>query len=256
MLDIAIASRSERGARESNEDQWRCGGAGELRYAVLADGAGGHRDGALAAHCAVEQVEASLKDADGDFSPTALTQAIDAAHRRVQREQGNAQGLQRMHATIVALWIDASRGRALWSHVGDSRLYRIRHGTLERLTSDDSVVQRMLDAGLLSERQAQEHPHKNHLVAALGMPEGVEPHTLQEAAELNDGDAYLLCTDGWWGSLEEDDIARTLSDAATPDDWLDLMRMRIEGRMLQNQDNFSAIGVWAGDPTESTRIMA
>jgi serine/threonine protein phosphatase PrpC len=255
MLEIAIASCSQRGARESNQDDWRTGSTGAQHYAVLADGAGGHRDGAVAAYAAVEQV--ALRLANGTpFGAQRLTQAIAEAHVQLQREQGAAQGTQRMHATVVALWIDGAEQRALWSHVGDSRLYRVRHGAVQLLTSDDSVVQRMLDAGLLTERQAQTHPHKNQLVAALGMPDAVEPHTLPQPVALEDGDAYLLCTDGWWGSLERRDIAQTLCDASSADEWLVLMRAGIEARSQPTQDNFSAIGVWVGDPTQTTRIMA
>src|SRR5205814_7115590 len=157
VLDISMASRSERGRRECNEDKLRIGRDGPLWLAVLADGAGGHRGGAEAAQRAVDQLEAALHEHAPAFSAEALTQAVLSAHVQV-RDQDRTGGLDRMHSTVVALWIDSRRDCALWSHVGDSRLYRVRRGTLSQLTADDSVVQRMVDAGLLTPQQAQAHP--------------------------------------------------------------------------------------------------
>jgi len=160
-----------------------------------------------------------------------------------------------MHATLVALWIDVERDRALWSHVGDSRLYRVRHGELERLTDDDSVVQRMLEAGMLSAQQAEAHPQRNQLIAALGVDDEVEPHTCDAPVPLREGDAFLLCSDGWWGSIGREANVAALADAATPDEWLGAMRDGIEALRRVRQDNFSAIAVWVGDVAEMTRPM-
>jgi serine/threonine protein phosphatase PrpC len=139
--------------------------------------------------------------------------------------------------------------------VGDSRLYRLRHGVIDLVTADDSVVQRMVEAGLLTAEQAHHHPKKNQLIAALGIQDAVEPHTLVQPVTIEDGDAFLLCSDGWWDSLDADVIADTLGDASSPDEWLTAMQRYIEALDHPKQDNFSAIGVWVGDPGGTTRIM-
>ena len=126
---------------------------------------------------------------------------------------------------------------------------------IDLVTSDDSVVQRMVDAGLLTARQAQHHPKKNQLIAALGIQDAVEPHTLAQPVPIEEGDAFLLCSDGWWDSLEESVIADTLSDASSPDEWLTAMQRHIEAQDHPKQDNFSAVAVWVGDPGATTRIM-
>jgi serine/threonine protein phosphatase PrpC len=255
MLEISIACRTERGERAANEDALRTGGAGVTRYAVLSDGAGGHERGAEASRRAVEHVESALRAGDGSFGPRRLTQAMLSAHADLQRRQVGAQGQHRMHATLVVLWIDTRHDRAVWSHVGDSRLYRLRYGKVDLVTADDSVVQRLLEGGLLTPQQAQVHPMKNQLLAAVGMAEGVEPHTLDEAVPIEDGDAFLLCTDGWWGMLDEAELCDTFACNDTPAEWLDAMGELIAQRAAPGQDNFSAIAVWAVDPTESTRSM-
>ncbi len=248
MLALSLASCSEPGARDHNEDDLRCGHDGAVWYAVLADGAGGHRHGAEASRRAVQCIEAMVRHSAPPWPPQAIDDAVMAAHAEVQRGQGEAEGSDRMLTTVVALWVDAGTQQALWSHVGDSRLYRLRHGVIDHVTSDDSVVQRLFDAGLLSESQRRDHPYKNQLVAALGMSDDVEPHTVSQPVALQEGDAFLLCTDGWWGSLERADIAETLNNADTPEHWLRLMRERIVANEVDGQDNFSAVALWVGDP--------
>jgi serine/threonine protein phosphatase PrpC len=188
------------------------------------------------------------------FEPAVLTGAVHSAHAHVRAGAAPASSTdgERMHSTVVVLWIDVVRG-ALWAHVGDSRLYRARDGRVERLTSDDSVVQRLVDAGLMTPAQAVAHPRKNQLVAALGIADEVQPHTSAQATAVAEGDAFLLCSDGWWEALDEDCIAGTLAQARTPDDWLDAMRGRIACAAAAHQDNFSAIAVWVGDAGEVTR---
>ena len=255
MLDIHIATCSDRGQRDDNEDEVRAGQAGATHFALLSDGAGGHARGAEASRRVVDHIEAALRQAAGRFAPEPLTQALVSAHEALQREQHGAQGRARMHATVVALWIHRDQDRALWSHVGDSRLYRLRYGAVELVTSDDSVVQRLLEGGLLTPQQALEHPLKNQLLAAMGMPDRVEPHTVEAPVGLEDGDVYLLCTDGWWGALSEQEYASTLEAAASPQAWLQAMHALIQSRAQPGQDNFSAVAVWVSDPTQNTRSM-
>jgi len=252
MFEISCATCSDAGARERNEDDLRCGRVGDVWYAVVADGAGGHSRGAEASRRAVLQLESRLQDPDAVDTPAGLTGAVRAAHAEVLDGQpAEAPHAQRMMTTVVALRLDAARGEALWSHVGDSRLYRFRQGRVDFVTRDDSVAQRMFDAGLLSSEQLRGHPYRNQLVAALGMPDTLEPHTPASADAVHEGDAYLLCTDGWWATLDDRDLPETLNNADDPKHWLHLMRERILGRGLPRQDNFSAIALWVGDPWAS-----
>jgi PPM family protein phosphatase len=255
-LDVAVAWRSELGQRRTNEDKVRVCGDGARWVAVLADGAGGHRGGAEASRRAVDALEAALCGESAEFSARALTSAVLAAHKEVLSAQQDAHGAARMHSTVVVLWIDLDRARVLWSHVGDSRLYRVRRGVAMLLTSDDSVVQRMVDAGLISAAQAGVHPQKNQLIAALGIEEDVDPHTVAAPDALLEGDAFLLCSDGWWDALDGDSIAADLDRGGSPHAWLDAMQQRIESRALPRQDNFSAIAVWLRDAGGSTEPMA
>ncbi|NRF66435.1 serine/threonine-protein phosphatase [Aquincola sp. S2] len=253
MLAIRIASRTDRGARQGNEDDLRYGATSNGWFAVVADGAGGHRRGAEAAQRAVASVESALTDGALGFSPAGLTQVVRAAHAVVQSHQDSTDLNARMHCTVVALWIDGQAGHALWTHVGDSRLYRIRRGVTDLVTADDSVVQRMVQAGLITAAQASTHPQKNQLLSALGIDGDVQPHTVVRPVELQDGDAFLLCTDGWWDPIDALQLADSLGHSRTPQEWLELMERRIVALANPKQDNYSAVAVWVGDPTDVTR---
>lgn len=253
MSRLRMVACSEQGARNYNEDAVAFGQSRNGHFAVLADGAGGHRRGAEAAQRAVRSIQTLLADDTVGYSPANLTQIVRLAHSELQHHQDSDDDEARMHCTIVVLWIDAAMETVLWTHVGDSRLYRIRHGQTDVITADDSVVQRMLQAGLIKPEQVRHHPQKNQLLAALGMADEVEPHTVVRPVELQEGDAFLLCTDGWWEGFEPEQLAALALKALDPEQWLSEMRQAIVAQARPRQDNFSAIAVWFGEPGEVAR---
>jgi serine/threonine protein phosphatase PrpC len=253
MLKVEIASRSEVGERTHNEDDLRVGHSGSFWYAVLSDGAGGHRGGAVASDLVVRMTAHGLQSAT-QATPESLTQLVHDTHATLGQQQAGRKGHERMHATLVALWLDARRAEALWTHVGDSRLYLLRHGRVVHVTADDSVVQRMVDAGYLSAAEARNHPRKNQLISAMVTSDAVAPNTLDEPLPIADGDAFLLCSDGWWDHFDARDIENAFAAAASPAEWLDLMAHDIAAAHVPGQDNYSAVAVWVGDPAETTRV--
>lgn len=242
MLKVQIASRSRVGAREHNEDDLRVGQRDGICYAVLADGAGGHSNGAVASDLVVRAVTMALQSRC-EPHPQALHDAVHDAHELLLEQQARAPDRERMHATLVALWIDAVRGQAVWSHVGDSRLYLLRDGAVRHVTRDDSVVRQMVDAGIISPEAARQHPKKNQLVCAMGVEAAFVAHTIEKHYTITEGDAFLLCTDGWWEHLDRADIERTWSEADDADEWLERMEVLIRAAARPDQDNHSAIAV-------------
>ena len=249
MTRLRIATCTDPGARGGNEDDLRHGAGPCGHYAVLADGAGGHARGEEASYLAVECIARALRDEAATFAPSHLTSVLRQAHADLLLAQEGSRRIEnRMHTTVVALWLNEMLAQVLWSHVGDSRLYRVRHGRAELLTQDDSVVQHMVRTGLLTEAQSRMHPHKNQLLAALGIEGDITPHTVTKPVALMEGDAYLLCSDGWWEGFEPNDIAAALHGAIAPEQWLEAMRHRITERAAPRQDNYTAVAVWVGDP--------
>ncbi len=251
MKYLRTATCSERGARKSNEDALAWGHGRNGYYAVLADGAGGHQRGAEAAALAVDCINRLLGDDAVAFSATNLSQTVHLANSALLHRQDARNPDARMHCTVVALWVEPALELGLWTHVGDSRLYRLRQGQVDVVTADDSVVQRMLQAGLITEEQSRNHPQKNQLVAALGMEGSIEPHTVARPVEVLAGDVFLLCTDGWWEAFDTAALQQSLARAIDPDQWLADMRQHVLARRKPRQDNFSAIAVWIGDPAKT-----
>lgn len=248
MPQIATVERSFVGGRSANEDCTAIARRGDHLCLVLSDGAGGHAQGAIAARIAVDKVLAGFRarpPADGDDLAELLLDAHDAV-LAAQRESHTPAGA--MHATIVVLLIDAGSGTALWGHVGDSRLYVLRRGAVLAVTRDDSVVQWMVDAGYLGAEQARDHPRKNKLLAALGADTDLSPNICARPLPLQEGDAFLLCSDGWWEGLQGGDIEAELDQAASLDAWMDAMAAAIARDAAPRHDNYSAIGCWIGRP--------
>lgn len=240
------------GARDHNEDDLRFAVGDVAAYAVLSDGAGGHDNGATASDLVVRMVTLRLQTA-GEVSVGSLDRAVREAHELLAGEaRAGESARHRMHATLVVVWIDVRAGVALWSHVGDSRLYVLRGGAVCQVTRDDSAVQQLVDAGLIEAAAAPTHPMKHQLLSAMGVAAGFAAHTLHSPYALADGDALLLCTDGWWESVRPADIERTLTGAQAPAQWLQAMQALIEAAANPRQDNYSAIAVWVGTSPVAT----
>lgn len=253
MLKIEIAARSDVGGRSRNEDDLSFGQADASCHVVLADGAGGHRDGAVASRLVVGTIAARMQTAT-HVTPELISAWVHAAHAALGERQRAGNDLERMHATVVLLWVDVRTELALWSHVGDSRLYMLRRGRICHVTRDDSVVQQMVDAGFITFEEAHDHPSKNQLISAMGIEGAIEPHTVEEPQAIQDGDAFLLCSDGWWDALAGVRIEDTFAAALSAEHWLSLMHAEVQGAARVGQDNFTAVAVWLGDPAQTTRL--
>ena len=247
MLALEVAILSERGGRNYNEDacgHWHT--PGEL-LCVLADGAGGHGGGDIAARLVVERMLQAFAERPG-VDGQALENLVRDANRNVIAARVPATERANMHATVVSLVIDFMQHRASWAHAGDSRLYWFRGGQVLTQTRDHSLVQALVDAGMLAADQARTHPKRSELRSALG----VDSAALQvdhsgQPRPVQAGDVFLLCSDGVWEHVAEQRLEATLREAATPRAWLDALEREV-GAATQDKashDNFTAMAVWA-----------
>lgn len=238
------ASLSSRGGRADNQD--RCG-EGPLpggRVFVVADGLGGHAGGAVAAEACVGAVLAASRTAA--FTPDALRTLFEAAHRAVQDAQRRDPAASGCRTTAVVLML--SEGRALWGHVGDTRLYHLRGGRVVFQTLDHSVPQALVQTGAIEPSEIRRHPDRNRLLRSLGGEEDAAPALLEAPRALEAGDRFLLCSDGLWEHVTEAEMEALGAGAADPDTWL----RRLEARLLETAsgafDNYSATAVFLAPP--------
>jgi PPM family protein phosphatase len=190
---------------------------------IVADGMGGARGGEHASALAVSAIEEFLLNAIRwvlalDGSPDAsVLRDFKAALRRadacVYAAASSDPGLRGMGTTLtMAYSLDAE---LFVAHVGDSRCYLYRRGTLQQLTRDDTLVQQMIDTGLLPPEEAAEHDFRHVITNVVGGPRpGV--HTEVHRLGLEPGDVLLLCTDGLTGMLPDDWIADVLQSCPVP----------------------------------------
>ena len=198
-------------ARSGNEDSYFCG---RTVFAV-ADGLGGHQGGEVASAAAVEPLAAldGREFADPAEAAEALTAAIREANAAILDRAAGDPGLWGMGTTVTAAALAGERHLQL-AHVGDSRAYLLRDGSLEQLTTDHTVVAELVRRGRLTPAQAAIHPERSILTRAVGLDPRV-PVDTPVPLELQDGGQVLLCSDGLTEAVDDDQIAQVLS--AEPD---------------------------------------
>ncbi len=186
--------------RTRNEDSYLV----DAPLYVVADGMGGHRGGDVASQLTVE----TLRDARPEWGPPGgeLMEAVRNANRVVYDRSAADRDLRGMGTTVTALQIAGDAGRIV--HVGDSRAYLLRDGSLQQLTQDHTLVQQMVDEGQLDADDAERHPARHIMTRALGVEPQVQIDEL--TLDLHTGDRLLLCSDGLSGMLTSDDIRALL----------------------------------------------
>jgi serine/threonine protein phosphatase PrpC len=196
------------------------------RLAVIADGMGGYEGGQEASRLAVETVRSVYDNGFAGDPQETLIEAFEAAHQNIQRFAQDHPQFYGMGTTCTAL---AIVDRQLsFAHVGDSRLYLIRAETITRLTRDHSYVGRLVESGIVRSEDAESHPQRHILTAALGSGRDVTPNVPEHPFPLEDGDTLLLCTDGLWGLVGDPDLARVVQTNPPAEACLKLVSMALE----------------------------
>jgi serine/threonine protein phosphatase PrpC len=205
-LVIEFAELSDAGrdpSKQVNEDSCAYQETAHGHLALVCDGMGGHKGGKLASETAVATILDGIRHAPVGTPPAELLRStIGQACQAVHEVGGSGPVETRPGTTCVATLLHD--GKAEVAHVGDSRLYLIRGGGIQRVTRDHSLVQQMLDAGLLTEAQAAVHPDINRITRALGMYPVVDVEVRPKPLLLVPGDVLLLSSDGLTDMLEDE----------------------------------------------------
>ncbi|MFY9647505.1 MAG: PP2C family serine/threonine-protein phosphatase [Terriglobales bacterium] len=217
---IEVSSQSDIGCvRNNNEDSygyWEPEDDQQFlrkgRLAVVADGMGGYEGGQEASRLAVETLMAVYRDFSGDDPQKALVEALQTAHEEIRRYSVSHPELRGMGTTCTAAAIvkgmdGGEQCDALYYvHVGDTRLYLIRDGQITRVTRDHSYVGRLVEAGMISAEEAEHHPQRNILTAALGTNPDLIMDSPGHPEPLRPEDVLLICSDGLWGQVRDEEL--------------------------------------------------
>lgn len=232
---------SHRGGKAVNED---CAGGGLIRPGrsawVLADGLGGHGHGEVAAKIAVQ---AFLQHAaqPSEINRSAINDIVQLTNKAVRSAQAADSCLAAMRTTLCAIVAEQDR---LWAcNAGDSRCYCFRGGSLIFQTHDHSVVQMAVDLGQISRDQMRFHPDRSKLTRVIGDTDNLHGAGIYEPLHFQPGDAFLLCSDGFWEYVREEEMALDLAKSADSRQWLDYMVCRVLSGLSGQNDNFTVITV-------------
>jgi protein phosphatase len=226
---LSVATFSHAGlSGKQNEDRYAVtsyGGAPgkPVLFAVVSDGIGGHRAGEVAAELAVNYIVEEVSESDGGNPPEIMEAAIHSASQAIASRSASRAEQAGMGATCACIWVDGDR--LFTAHVGDSRIYLVRDGRIQRLTVDHTWVQEAIEKSIITREQARDHPNVHVLRRHLGsveLPEvdfhlHLNEHEDDQQARMNQGlqlkpaDILLACTDGLTDLVWDDEILRLIT---------------------------------------------
>jgi len=223
--------------RNKNEDGYFLSADGRLW--IVADGMGGHAAGEVASALTIHAIASALETAGPEPAAVRgtdrLIEAFAAANQQVSGRSQSDTSCQGMGSTAIAAILC---GEALHlCHVGDTRCYHLSERLFRRLTNDHSLIWEMVMSGLMTSDQARQHPHRGRVTQAIGMPSALRPEV--NSIILKPSDRVLLCSDGLWEALAEQEIAEIVGSAGS---MLELALMLIDrANAASGQDNITAV---------------
>ena len=204
-MEFECVSRTDLGLRRKvNEDSMLA--LTDRGLWVVADGMGGHEAGDVASGKVVEALGQLHADTGLDVLVEQAVSSLQGVNRQLiaLAESG---GRRTIGTTVVGLAIADSQFRSFWA--GDSRAYRVRDGAIEQITRDHSLVQDLVEAGMLDAEGARDHPNSNLITRAVGVAEELKVDTV--SGEVRPGDQFLLASDGLTRLVEDHELAAVLS---------------------------------------------
>ena len=217
-MKLRVASITDRGLnpnRTHNEDSLLVADP----LFIVADGLGGELAGEVASHMAIEKFKDFFEDAtrENGLSPAGELKVLERVVKRVNavvHEEAQKPEFRNMGSTLSILYF--YMGETLIGHVGDSKIFRVRDGAVEQLTRDQSIVQQMIDKGVITQEQARRHPMRNVLLSCIAHKPDVDVFTKE--GNVQSGDFYLLCSDGVSEYVTQDKIKELVSSGLAPEE--------------------------------------
>lgn len=241
MSYLTHAVFTNKGSRDINEDSVGNAGDGTHELFVLCDGLGGHGMGDQASQLVVSVFQDQFRKLNNikQFLPESFSAAQDILIAAQQTKHAE----QKMKTTGVALLTDGKN--AYIGHVGDSRLYIFRKNQVMKRTLDHSIPQMLAISGDIKDSEIRNHPQRNIVLRVLGVEWEQPMFELMKPVPLKKCQAFLLCSDGFWELITEEEMCDILARASSVEEWLsamaDVVMRNGEGK---NMDNFSAIAIW------------
>lgn len=239
-MNIRTSCMSNIGGRSTNDDTASIYQEAGRAWVYVGDGLGSYAGGKQASKQAGDALLHMVRE--GSMLPKERMEkaalAADAAVKNLQHTTGG-----NMKTTLVFLAVEGEQAR--WMHTGDSRLYHFQNGKLVKQTVDHSVSQMAVFMGEITAREIRHHEDRNKVLRALGGDNAKAD--VSEAVQITDGvDAFLLCTDGFWEYVYEEEMEAALRECDGPKDWIRRMEKLLLDRVEKGNDNYTAAAVICG----------
>lgn len=229
---------TNQGGRSGNQDSVGILEKPEYSLYVVADGLGGHLHGEQASACVVSTLTGP-EDPCGEDMAAWLQQRIALANSRILELQ--EQNRSNMKSTVTALVVKEKE--AAWANVGDCRLYYLHNRAIEKFTTDHSVAYKKYLAGEITRAQIATDEDQSSLLRALGNPNRNQPDLHTPEHPIAPGDGFLICSDGMWEHILDDEILIDFLKADCAETWAKLLLQRAMDRFRPGNDNLSVITV-------------
>ena len=205
-MNVEYAKVSALGDRQDNQDRAAVVVAEDAAMLLVFDGMGGHSDGARAAETGLKVVQDIFMEARLPIlDPQGfLYMALSRAHDAVVKLGDDVAVDFRPRATCAICLVQ--EGGSFWAHIGDSRIYQIRNGRVLTRSRDHSHVEVLIQEGAITEEEALDHPMRNFVECCLGGDAPVPDMSISSKLPLAIGDVLLVCSDGLWSGISDDDI--------------------------------------------------
>lgn len=238
-MEILACKYTDKGGRKNNEDSV---GISDGVY-VVADGLGGHSCGEKASAMAVDYILGNYSGLT-DIANGAMHDIICGVNRYIWNEKQNERKYGNMATTVVAAFVSGVLLNYL--NVGDSRFYLFRNNKIILQSRDHSMTQMSVDMGEIGRNRMRFHEDRNKLTKVLGLNETLRIVEEFEPVAVEAGDAFLMCTDGFWEYIDERRMQKLLRRSATPQQWMTSMINTISRNVKGGNDNLSAICAMIG----------
>ncbi|SEB21427.1 PP2C family serine/threonine-protein phosphatase [Variovorax sp. YR216] len=253
-MDIEIVSVSKQGGRSYNEDVFGQWSDDRFAACIVADGAGGHGGGDVAADVTRSSVLGAVAASPG-LDRGRLRRLLQQANRDVVARQAEGGRLADMRSTVVLAIVDLEACALAWAHAGDSRAYLFRDGEQVARTIDHSLVQQLVNGGMIDEERARLHPQRNLLLSALGAPDGDVEIDVSDPLPVRVGDVVLLCSDGVWEVLGDQRLGEIVRASLDPHQLIDRIDAEIRLSAPPGHDNYTAVAMWLHSDEETTQPL-
>ena len=242
---VIVDSYSDCGGRDYNEDFCNFVVNGNRMCAMVADGLGGHGGGSIASSVAVNTITECFDNHEEAIERTEITDWFNRANDKVLSEQTLS---CKMKTTMAVAYIDTEHSNLVLAHLGDTRIYHFINGKINYISFDHSVSRMLAFSGEISMEEIRFHEDRNKLLKAIGSIDEVMPEVKSMSYDKRNDNAILICTDGFWEYVTEEQMEDTLSKAGSPKEWLESMKRCLEEKVSSckkaNNDNNTAMAVF------------